>query len=62
MDQPILAQKIISEAENIVAGMDPEMTEQEFLETLKAIAEGVQKGTLAWQERADGEQDLVSVH
>ena len=62
MNQPILAEKIITEAENILAGNAPEMTEQEFLETLQAIAEGVQNGTLAWQEREDGEQDLVSVN
>lgn len=63
MDQPILAQKIITEAENILAGNDSErMTEQEFTETLKAIAGGVQKGSLVWQETEDGEQDLVTVH
>ena len=62
MDQPILAEKIITEAENILAGEACELSEREFLETLQAIAEGVQAGTLVWQEREDGEQDLVTVH
>ena len=62
MNQPILAEKIITEAENILAGKAPEMTEQELWETLQEIAEGVKNGTLAWQEREDGEQDLVTVH
>ncbi len=62
MNEPILAQKIITEAENILAGKAREMTLEEFSETLQAIAEGVENGTLAWQEREDGEQDLVTVH
>ena len=63
MNQSILAEKIIHFAEAIVAGNDEgRMTEQEFTKTLQAIAKGVQNGTLAWQEREDGEQDLVSVH
>ena len=34
MNEPILAQKIITEAENILAGKAREMTEEEFLESL----------------------------
>ena len=62
MNEPILAQKIITEAENILAGKAREMTEEEFAETVQAIAQGISDNTLAWQDREDGEQDLVTVH
>ncbi len=61
MNEPILAQKIIEAAENIIARKEQKMDLLDFIKTLNSIAEGVQNGTLAYQDD-DGEPVFVSVH
>ena len=61
MNEPILAQKIIEAAENIIARKEQKMDLLDFVKTLNTIADGVQNGTLACQEE-DGEPIFVQVH
>ena len=61
MNEPILAQKIIEAAENIIARKEQKMNLLDFIKTLNKIADGVCEGKLAYQE-IDGEPVFVSVH